>query len=207
MQVEEKWKQLTSFSNRNTFKEKFWNEIVSSYTQPHRAYHNLEHINALFGLLDENIQHIQNPVVVGFAIIYHDVVYDTQLRENEEQSAVKATAHLKQLLLKPAIIQSVSDFILASKEHAIPEGFEQASDLAYFLDFDMSILGPPWEVYDDYRQKIRQEYLQYRTHIYKEGRIQALQQMLEKPLFQTEAFKERYEAQARKNVQREIELL
>jgi predicted metal-dependent HD superfamily phosphohydrolase len=202
--LEEKWRQLTSFSNREEEKQACFNEIMQAYAAPNRTYHNQQHIVALFSLCEEYLNEVHNPLVVGFSIFYHDMVYDTELRDNEAASAQKAVKHLQGLQLKKCFIADIEQFILASKDHELVEVSDQ-NDLAYFLDFDLAILGSSPGVYEAYSKSIRQEYLQYRTHIYREGRKQALQQLLSKEhLYFTDAFRNRFEQQARENINNEI---
>jgi predicted metal-dependent HD superfamily phosphohydrolase len=202
--LEEKWRQLTSFSNREEEKLACFNEVMTAYAAPNRTYHNQQHIVALFNLCEEYLSEIRNPVVVGFSIFYHDMVYNTELRDNEAASAEKAVKHLQGLQLKKSFIADIEQFILATKDHELAD-VTDTNDLAYFLDFDLAILGSSPGMYDAYSKSIRQEYLQYRTHIYKEGRKQALQQLLSKEhLYFTDAFRNRFEQQARENINNEI---
>ncbi|MDB5250791.1 MAG: hypothetical protein JWQ40_5185, partial [Segetibacter sp.] len=138
--VLEKWKQLTAFSKKEEIKELLWDEILYRYSEQHRHYHNLAHLAHLFSLCDKNMDRIKNPAVMGFAIIYHDIVYDTYRQDNEEQSAVIAGQHLKELNINASLIENVQVYINATKNHIVPAGFPLQNDLALFLDFDMAIL-------------------------------------------------------------------
>jgi predicted metal-dependent HD superfamily phosphohydrolase len=203
--IDEKWKQLTAFSNNEELKHKLLNEVKTSYSNPARAYHNLHHIAFMLQLCDEYLPLLHNPAVVGFAVIYHDVVYDTERRDNEENSAILAKKHLHSLNFRKSYIQEVDAFILATQHHHVPEGMEENKDLQYFLDFDLAVLGLPTEQYTDYSKRIRQEYLQYRTHVYKEGRKQALLQLSStEHLFFTDEFRQRFEQQAKENINNEL---
>jgi predicted metal-dependent HD superfamily phosphohydrolase len=206
--VKEKWKKLTSFSKKEELKEQMWEEIVYRYSGQHRHYHNLNHIAHLFTLLDKYIDKITNPAVIGFAILYHDVVYDTYSIDNEEQSAVFAEAHLRQLNVNNSVIDNVKTFIKATKDHIIPEGVSLQNDLSFFLDFDMAILGEEEEMYKLYSEKIREEYSKYADPFYKEGRKLALQKIFTtKSIFATSVFREEMEQKAHQNINRELNLL
>lgn len=206
--VKEKWKKLTSFSKKEELKEQMWEEIVYRYSTQHRHYHNLNHIAHLFTLLDKYFDKITNPAVIGFAILYHDVVYDTYSTDNEEQSAAFAEAHLKQLNVNNLLIENVKIFIRATKDHVMPEGVSLKNDLAYFLDFDIAILGVEEEMYKLYSQKIREEYSKYGDSLYKEGRKLALQRVFAtKSIFSTVEFREEMEQKAHENINRELKLL
>jgi predicted metal-dependent HD superfamily phosphohydrolase len=81
-----------------------------------------------------------------------------------------------------------------------------ASDLLYFLDFDMAILGAPWEEYATYLANIRKEYRWYPDMLYYPGRKSFLKQTLEKEHFyHTEVFRKELEERARENMRREVQ--
>ena len=202
--VKGKWEKLTAFSNKKEIKDYLWNELVYRYSGPHRFYHNLNHVAYIFSLCDTYLEHIQNKAVVGFAILYHDVVYDTFRGDNEEQSAMIAETHLQKLKLNPTIIAHVKDFIFATKQHLIPENFILKDDLALFLDFDLAILGEDNETYKLYSQQIRQEYLKFSDELYNRGRKEALQKMIDSSLFHTELFKNAKGEKAKANMLLEI---
>ena len=206
--VKEKWKQLTAFSKKEEIKEQLWEEIVYRYSAQHRHYHNLSHIAHLFTLLDQHINRVTNPAVMGFAILYHNVVYDTYSPNNEEQSAAFAEAHLRQLSVNNSLIKNVQIFIRATKDHTIREKTTLQKDLELFLDLDMAILGVDEEIYKWYSEKIRQEYSKYPDNLYNEGRKLALQKVLEsESIFSTDDFKQLMEENARKNIESEVNLL
>ncbi len=203
--IDDKWRQLTSFTNNTEQKNNLLRQLKEAYSAPGRRYHNLYHVATLLEMFEANLVHLQNPIVVGFSILYHDIVYNTERRDNEEMSAEKARKDLKSLALKRSFIVEVEEFILATKDHVIPEEIDNKNDLAYFLDFDLAVLGLQADAYEHYRRNIRQEYLQCRTHVYKEGRRQAMIQLLEKDyLFYTDTFRQQYEAQARENINNEL---
>ncbi len=206
--VKEKWKKLTSFSNKEELKEQLWEEIIYRYSGQHRHYHNLNHIAYLFHLLDKYIEKIKNPAVMGFAIMYHDVVYDTYSNDSEEQSAAFAEAHLRQLNVNQNLLNKVQIFIKATKDHKMPANIVLQSDLSFFLDFDMAILGVDEEMYKLYSEKIREEYSKYPDPVYKEGRKLALQKVLASDnMFYTDEFRQEMEQKARENINREVNLL
>lgn len=180
-------------------------EILQSYSQSGRYYHNADHIAALLLLADEYQDYIDKPSCMGFAILYHDIIYDVSKSDNEEQSAYIATERLEQLGVSPEIITDVRRYILATKKHELSEGDDNTVELALFLDFDLSVLGASPEFYDAYAQNIRREYAVYEDAVYYPGRKAVLQAFLQKPhLYHTQLFRESYEQQARANIEREI---
>ena len=206
--TEQMWKQLTAFSKKEAIKAALWNDILDHYTEPYRFYHNLQHVAELFTWSERYLGQIEQPAVFGFAILYHDVVYDTFKNNNEEESAKIAREHLSTLLVKPAVIDKVETFILATQNHSIATENGDASDLAYFLDFDLAILGAEWDVYEEYSQKIRKEYRQYPDAVYNPGRKHALEKLMDKDrLFYTPELDELLGQKARNNMFREVQLL
>lgn len=206
--LKEKWKKLTSFSRKEELKEQLWEEIVYRYSGQHRHYHNLNHIAHLYTLMDKYFDKITNPAVIGFAIMYHDIVYDTYSPHNEEQSAAFAEAHLRQMNVNNALIGNVKRFIESAKDHIMPENFSLQNDLSFFLDFDMAVLGVDEQMYKLYSEKIREEYARYPDPVYRQGRKLALQkvQALEN-IFFTEEFRQEMEQKARENINSEVNLL
>lgn len=61
--------------------------VIAAYTQKHRAYHNLRHIQELLDLLERAEHLVENKALLLWAIWYHDVVYQPQRKDNEAQSA------------------------------------------------------------------------------------------------------------------------
>ncbi|MCY7422174.1 MAG: hypothetical protein LH478_10590 [Chitinophagaceae bacterium] len=204
----EKWKQLTAFSKKEELKNKMWNSVVDHYNEPYRFYHTLNHVASLFEKSEHYMAQIESPATVGFAILYHDVVYDTFKDNNAEESALFARQQLSALNIKEAIIKDVETFILATKTHTLPEGYHLNNDLSLFLDLDLTILATSWDEYELYSEQIRKEYRQYPDVVYNPGRKHALEKLSKKEfVYFTPPIKEVLEPIARQNIFREIQLL
>lgn len=206
--VQQKWLLLTSFSKKEDLKQALWEEIVYRYAEQHRYYHTLNHIAHLFTLCESYLHQLVQPAVVGFAIFYHDIVYDTFRDDNEGLSALIAREHLSRLQVKEQLIDYVETFIMATRDHQLPAHFPLHNDLALFLDFDVAILGEQPEVYKQYSHKIRQEYSKYNDKIYNQGRKAALQKIeAGGHIFHTENFRSTLEDQAKQNINNEVNVL
>jgi predicted metal-dependent HD superfamily phosphohydrolase len=73
---------------------------------------------------------------------------------------------------------------------------------------DLSILGAPKSAFDSYEAAVRREYAWVDDKAWRSGRAAVLRKFLARPrIFLTEAFRERFEAQARKNIARSIAAL
>lgn len=160
----------------------------------------------MFRLFDAVQPALQYPDIVALAIFFHDAVYNVSRKDNEEKSAVLTGKKLPETGYPDEKTKLVKVFILATRDHALPEN--APPDLAFFLDFDLAVLGGEWEAYETYAQNIRREYRIYPDLLYRPGRRKALEHFLERPfIFHTEVFREKYEQRTRENVRREIALL
>jgi predicted metal-dependent HD superfamily phosphohydrolase len=141
-----------------------------------------------------------------FAIWYHDVIYNSLKSDNEFKSAEFARKRLEKLKIDSNCIENCANLIISTKKHQILN--TQNQDNAYLLDWDLAILGTTWEMYELYTQKIRKEYSMYPDFMYKKGRKKVLQHFLERPrIYYTEKYHDLWETNARKNIQKELNLL
>ncbi|ASK32272.1 hypothetical protein CEY12_20250 [Chryseobacterium sp. T16E-39] len=181
-----------------------WKEIESQYSQKERYYHNLEHLDNMFSEIELVKTHISDFSNISFSIFYHDVIYDASSKLNEEKSAELAKKRLQKINREQKSIDEIFEQILATKAHQKSHD----SDTNYLLDADLSILGQSSQVYLDYTKKIRKEYSIYPDLLYKPGRKKVLQHFLDlEYIFKTDYFKNRYENQARMNIESELKKL
>jgi len=194
------WQRVGAKGNgRNVF-----SSLAAQYSERHRAYHNLTHINAMLDEF-EQVRHLaSNQDAIESAVWYHDAVYDTRAKDNEEQSAVLASHVLRSAGLSEDFNQLVNKLILATKHSAEPIEL----DTQLLVDIDLSILGQPEHVFDKYEENIRKEYEWVPDDAFKAGRSTVLQQFLNREfIYSTEFFRGKYEVQARKNITRSLEQL
>lgn len=177
-------------------------KIAAEYQAENRAYHNFEHIENLLSFLKQHEAEINDLAGVKFAAWFHDVVYDTEAKDNEEKSAQYAQDYLEQLGIPQGIIAHVVALIQATIKH---EMIENDFDSAIFLDGDLAILGSSEQNYDKYAAKIRKEYAWVPDEEYKAGRKKILESFLNRPrIYFTEEAGKELEQQARRNIVREI---
>lgn len=182
--------------------ERLWEELVSFYTSEHRYYHSLSHLVNVFLRLKEVRELISDWDVILFSLFYHDIIYDVEKSDNEEQSANLAERRLLQLQVPVARIQKCRGQILATKKHEL----HSDPDTNYFTDADLSILGQDWESYQEYARNVRKEYAVFPDALYNAGRIKVLKHFLQMDrIFKTDYFRDRLEKQAKENMQREME--
>lgn len=181
-----------------------YSELAGHYSEPHRYYHNLDHIGSLLRLFSRYKNMLTRPDVVLFSIFYHDVIYVPGRGDNEQKSARLAGRALEQLGVPPEIISDVQQYIEATTSHRVSPAADE--DLKLFVDFDLAILAADRESYQEYLLKVRKEYGHLSTDYFAQGRSAFLQQMLrQEHIFHTESFRSKEEA-ARKNMQWELQM-
>lgn len=182
-----------------------WIDLVNNYSTVNRVYHNLKHINHVLAVID-TLQHCSvNLTTLQFAAWFHDVIYDTQMKDNEEKSAEYAEGVLKLFRLPQATIERVTTLILTTKNH-------QASltdiDSQILIDADLAILGSSEQEYQEYAQAIRQEYAWVSETEYRIGRKRVLHNFLQQDkIYATEQLLTTLEERARQNMLTEVATL
>ena len=195
---------LTKYTDNERVKNELWTEIEKNYSRKKRHYHTLQHLDNLLSQLTEVKNEIQNWETTLFTLFYHDIIYNSIKSDNEEKSAELAEKRMKQISVSKDKIEICKKQILASKSHI--KSID--SDTNYFTDVDLSILGQNWETYLLYCKNVRKEYSVYPDLVYNIGRKKVLNQFLKmENIFKTDYFFKNYNKQAKKNVQKEIDLL
>ncbi|MEI7553696.1 hypothetical protein [Candidatus Chlorohelix sp.] len=180
-------------------------DVENLYSEAGRYYHTLEHITSTLSIIKSLQDKAQNLIALKLAAWFHDVIYDSKAKDNEEQSAAYMRKILGAAGVALALIEQSERLILATKTH---QAASNDTDCQILLDADLSILGSPAEEYETYRHKIRLEYAWVPEEQYRTGRIQVLESFLERTsLYYTRPIYEWYEIQARFNLRKEIESL
>lgn len=193
---------LLKYTDESAKIDKAWADLEKLYTQRNRHYHNLIHLENMLAELEDAPLIDRDSVV--FSVFYHDIIYKSTSKDNEERSAGKAVEVLSKFGIDQAQLRKISDMIIATKNHEKSSD----SDTNFLLDADLSILGKPWEKYSAYLKQIRKEYSIYPDFMYKPGRIKVLGHFLNfSQIYHTDLFFFRYEQQAKENILREIDLL
>ncbi|MGO3045159.1 MAG: HD domain-containing protein [Psychrobacter celer] len=182
-----------------------WQDIATRYNEKQRAYHTLRHLQQLFGQFELIKHKLNEPHIIALALFYHDVVYDPLRTDNERKSAEYAVQVLDKYLTSKQV-KRIYDLIMMTADHQLTEHVDL--DAAYLLDMDLSVLGASWPEYEEYAKSVRQEYAHVAKVAYRVGRTQVLKGLLAHPrLYLTDYYYQRLEAQARKNIRRELTLL
>ncbi len=180
-------------------------EVLAAYAEPGRFYHTEQHLAEMTMLLAEFRDTCESYENLLFACLYHDVVYDATRSDNEEASVAVWRRDAGRLDLGEEKTEQVSILIHATKKHQLAN---DSFDMRLFLDADLAILGSDRFRYRRYLVAIRREYAHVAENAYREGRIAVLKKFLARPqLYFSEAAQEKFEAQARTNLESEIRML
>jgi predicted metal-dependent HD superfamily phosphohydrolase len=183
--------------------EKMWREIVECYSSRGRYYHTPNHLDAMLQSLLPFRDQFEHWSVVVFAIAYHDAIYNPRKNDNEEKSVALALKRLQSIDVPEHVITKCTHLILATKKH---DPGDHETNL--FTDADLAILGSGPSTYDTYAKNVRREYSMYPDFLYRPGRRKVLRHFLEmERIFKTEEFAEKFEEQARMNLERELRVL
>ena len=176
--------------------QNFYASLYDAYCEVQRHYHSIQHIVECLEHFHQIKTYLDDTLSVELAIWFHDVIYNPQANDNEQQSADYMLRMLENVLGSEQIAK-IYAWILATKAHASTTD----TDLAYLLDIDLAILASDPMRFAEYECQIRQEYAWVEPSLYVKKRQQVLRHFLEKQLlYQTPFFQKRYERLAKQNL-------
>ena len=174
-----------------------YDKLIAAYSEKHRAYHTLDHIEACFRHLDAVKDDTVHPHEIELALWFHDVIYAPFSKTNEEDSAELAKAFLEKNNVSAEVTKRIHDLIILTKDHAVP----RSNDARFMLDIDLSILGASEHIYAQFEKDVRTEYKKVPAFIFKKKRKDILRSFAKRPhIYHTTYFSERLESQAKKNL-------
>ena len=175
-------------------------ELASSYSEPHRRYHIVAHIEKCLDELARVWDYAIHLNEVRWALLFHDAIYDPRRQDNEARSADWACRVMGELERPDDEKARVRAMILATAHAAEP----RMPDEALVLDIDLSILGADEAAFDDYDRAIRIEYSWVPEAEYRPARARLLESFLRRTrIYHTAPFRGR-EPQARANIERAL---
>jgi predicted metal-dependent HD superfamily phosphohydrolase len=183
-------------------------DLVSRYAEPWRVYHRLTHIETMLAELDTfpGLEEARSMSfsAIEMAIWYHDVVYSTQAKDNEERSADVFRVVARSSCFTGDYAEKVAKLILATTHLIAPND----ATAGLLCDVDLAILGQPEAAFDEYERQIREEYGWVPEEQFRKGRAGILENFLgRRRIYSTDFFRDKYGNQARKNLIRSIERL
>jgi predicted metal-dependent HD superfamily phosphohydrolase len=180
-----------------------WAAVIGAWSEPHRRYHDLAHLAAVLGLVDQLAASAADPAAVRLAAWYHDVAYDPRRSDNEEVSAARAGIGLLGLV-DDARRAEVERLVLLTAGH---DPAPDDANGAVLCDADLAVLASPAPAYVGYASAVREEYGHLSDAEFTAGRIAVLEHLLALPtLFRTPEARSWTEP-ARANLAAELSLL
>ncbi len=180
-------------------------DILRRYGEATRHYHTWKHVEALLRGLNEAETRPTDRDAVVMAIVFHDLVYDSTRKDNEQESEREWRRFVVECGLAAELGDKVSDWILQTCQHMQCDAARAEADKLLFLDLDLSVLGADGDEYDRYSSNIRKEYAHVPEQQFNEGRSKVLQSFLAKhSLYFTPEFEQKLQARARANIEHEL---
>ncbi|MGQ0631166.1 MAG: HD domain-containing protein [Sporichthyaceae bacterium] len=175
--------------------------LLARWTQPHRRYHDLEHLRAVLRHVDDLAPHAADPDAVRLAAWYHDAIY-TGAPDDETASAALARDELTRLGLSTTLVDEVARLVELTATH---DPAPRDRNGAVLTDADLAILAADGPAYTRYTDAVRAEYAHIPEEAFRTGRAAVLARLLSTPaLFRTTAGSARWEASARANLAAEL---
>ena len=179
-------------------------DLCRRYREPSRHYHTLEHIHEMLTMMRALPNPFPSDSAVPLAIWFHDAVYDSRRRDNEDRSASLATDHMARWGIADQFGGRVEQMVRATS-HSGDEPDDPADRLV--CDVDLAILGASPERYDRYSADIRREYDWVDDADYRVGRGEVLKPFLERSVIYMTTVLAPLDGAARANMTRELERL
>lgn len=196
---------LARYTDDEAYAQSVFAQLATEYAAAARCYHNLSHIHSLLNLYDACQQSATHGDAIRWAIWFHDGIYDTRRKDNEERSAAWAAQIMQNIKAPDELTARVRQLILATKRHE-PDALDDEGRI--FLDLDLAILGSEWAIYQRYAWAIRREYAWVPKFLYRRERRKILTNFLNrKTIYLTATMSRRYEQQAKRNLQAEVAAL
>jgi predicted metal-dependent HD superfamily phosphohydrolase len=181
-----------------------YQELVALYSEPHRHYHNFQHISDCLNEFDIAREFAQQPLAVELALWFHDAIYNTRAADNEEKSAELAKRRISDAVGNEKLCESVFALVMATKSHDA----SLHPDAPLMVDVDLSILAKAEPRFWEYESQIRREYNWVPERIFGAKRAEILECFLARDrIFSTKHFFDQYEQQARANLLTSVEKL
>ncbi|HNN07230.1 MAG TPA: hypothetical protein PKN56_26995, partial [Leptospiraceae bacterium] len=157
--------------------ESVFRRLRDMYSEPERRYHTLRHIRDIQSGIIEYRNLFSHYDAYIFACWYHDAVYDSKSKTNEEDSAELAVRELSGLGIPEKTVLLCRDAVLSTKRHIpVPE----TEEMKLFLDLDLKILGANDERYEEYKKEVRFEYSWVPEETYRKERANVMKYFLKR---------------------------
>ena len=197
----DRWQSLWRQLGASDVDDGLYQRLVACYSEPHRSYHTMQHLEECFVHLESVRALAERPDEIELALWFHDAIYNTRRKDNEERSAEWARDSVLSAGLTRDQASRVYELVMTTVHDAVPVG----RDAAVLVDIDLAILGSDTARFDEYEVQVREEYSWVPGPLYRAGRRKILQEFANrKSIYSTEYFRAEYEARAHDNIVRSL---
>lgn len=180
-----------------------YDEVHFYYSEAGRHYHTPKHIEHCLAQFDFAADAMDDADAVEMAIWFHDLIFDTNAKDNELQSAHRFV-ELAGDSMGPEYKTRVYDLIMVTAAPRLPK----TNDQGFMLDIDLSSFGLPWDEMVRDSAAVRQESSDLTDAEFFPGQRAFLESLVNRKHFYcTEYFRSRIETTARSNIRRYLENL
>ena len=178
--------------------------LAGLYTEPHRVYHDLSHIHECLTTFDEVRELAERPGEVAAALLFHDAVYRTGAKDNEEASARLADRVLEEARVQADVRERVFDMILDTRHNREPEH----PDARLVVDIDLAGLAFDEDEFLRNTARLLEEFRRAGIEDGPRRTAGFLRHLTERDwIYQTPFFRDRREERARRNLEQAIRKL
>lgn len=200
----QRWAAMWQALGVNLPQEGLHGRLLDAWSEPQRAYHSRQHLAECLAMLEPLRGQAQRPAEIELALWFHDAVYDTRRKDNEERSADWARTAALSAGLGPEVAARLHHLVMLTRHQALPV----ATDEILLIDVDLSILGADAARFAEYEQQIQREYSWVPVEQRGVTRRRILQSFLDRPrIYGSDAMHQRLEARARENLAKSIAAL
>lgn len=177
-----------------------YEEVHALYSGAGRHYHTVEHLDHCLSRFDMCSGLMVRPEEVEVALWYHDAIYRPGAPDNELRSAELFAARAGDACAADTVAR-VHELIMATTHREPPVDL----DAQLVVDIDLSGFGLPWDDFARDSEAVRAEFAHQDDAAFYATQIRFLRSLIERERFFTsDFFHERYEQQARENVERTL---
>lgn len=175
-------------------------QLTAAHTTAARVLHDLAYVARALEVFDDVASSLARPAEIEIALWFRDIVYATHpLARSEARSADAAYASCLRMGVHEPVARSVRQLVAATGDHALAVD----ADAEAMIDIDLAVLGSAPLAYAAFERDLRAEHRWLTFEgVYRAGRARVLRDLLARcPLFRHPRLRDRFEAQARRNIE------
>lgn len=177
--------------------------LMQLYGESARHYHTLDHIEFCLSVFDQVSSLAKNSDALELAIWFHDAIYNFPIKDNERLSA-EFFMEVSECCLPNDVRDKVFKMVMVTVHDFAPSDHDEQM----MVDIDLSSFGRPWEQFAEDGDNVRRELVYLDDAEFYPRQMNFMSGLVgRKNFYNLEWFQEKYEAQARSNVARYLQIL